>query len=368
MLGEVHGRAAPAADPARAPARPARPAHAPHAVAVGRRGARGASLFSPVVAWNLRHDLASFAFQTEGRVAHSSFRPVLVARFVGAAGGARDADPARARGRGASRGGAPPRGRRASACARSSPRRSSCVATVVSPFHWVKGNWLAPRLPDRVRRGRRARARRGAAGGGARASRARARRSSATSTCTSSRSARGAVPRARRGLRRLARARGARRGGARARSAPDAFVAGCNYKVSAELAYYLPGRPRTWSARDRGGSRAAVPLLVRPRGARRATRDRWCSTRARRAPVTGAPRRAGRSSRSTPLEVRRGAATVDDVPALALPVRRPAARARGRAALRGARARCGAPRGTPREAHTPHRSPSRGGHAPLMPR
>jgi hypothetical protein len=31
-------------------------------------------------------------------------------------------------------------------------------------------------------------------------------------------------------------------------------VAGCNYKVSAELAYYLPDRPRTFSAEIAGDS------------------------------------------------------------------------------------------------------------------
>ena len=38
----------------------------------------------------------------------------------------------------------------------------------------------------------------------------------------------------------------------RERLGGDAFVAGCNYKVSSELAYYLPGRPRTWSGEIAG--------------------------------------------------------------------------------------------------------------------
>ena len=40
-------------------------------------------LFSPVIAWNVQHGLAGFAFQTEGRVAHASFRPLRIARFLG---------------------------------------------------------------------------------------------------------------------------------------------------------------------------------------------------------------------------------------------------------------------------------------------
>ena len=48
-----------------------------------RRAALALLLFSPVIAWNVQHGLASFAFQTEGRVAHASFRPLRIARFLG---------------------------------------------------------------------------------------------------------------------------------------------------------------------------------------------------------------------------------------------------------------------------------------------
>jgi hypothetical protein len=43
-----------------------------------------------------------------------------------------------------------------------------------------------------------------------------------------------------------------------------AFVAGCNYKVSAELAYYLPGRPETRSVELMGDNGLQFGVDVRP--------------------------------------------------------------------------------------------------------
>lgn len=208
--------------------------------------ALGAALFSPVVVWNLARAGASFAFQTQERAAHSGFRPVLVGRYVGlqtalvtpillvllvegvAQAVRRWRDPAF----------------RVCACF-AAPLL--LIATVISPFHWVKGNWLAAAYPTAL---------------------------AAAAALALERTSRGwrvaqvsavvlaglgsiyshlvplfpAVPFPARdevssGWKELA----ARVEAERTALGPGAFVAGCNYKVSAELGYYLPGRPRTWS-------------------------------------------------------------------------------------------------------------------------
>jgi hypothetical protein len=99
-----------------------------------------------VVVWNVRHAMESFAFQTTGRTSTFSFRPVLVARYVGLQAGLvtpvvlgflveavvtairRREDPA------------------FRLCAIFSAPLL-LLATVISPFHWVKGNWLAAAYP-----------------------------------------------------------------------------------------------------------------------------------------------------------------------------------------------------------------------------
>jgi 4-amino-4-deoxy-L-arabinose transferase-like glycosyltransferase len=45
--------------------------------------AAGLALLAPIALWNLRHAGASLAFQTSGRASSASFRPILVARFLG---------------------------------------------------------------------------------------------------------------------------------------------------------------------------------------------------------------------------------------------------------------------------------------------
>jgi 4-amino-4-deoxy-L-arabinose transferase-like glycosyltransferase len=105
-----------------------------------------AAIFSPVVVWNVQHRFASFAFQTEGRVRHSGLRPVLVGRFLALQAGAvtpillvlaLDAVLVAWR-------------RRAEAAWRTVLLFSTpllVLAVAISPFHWVKMNWLAAAYP-----------------------------------------------------------------------------------------------------------------------------------------------------------------------------------------------------------------------------
>lgn len=212
--------------------------------------ALGLALFAPVVVWNLRHAGASFAFQTKGRVEHSSFRPVLVGRYLGLQAALVspiallllvDAVIAAVR-------------RRAEPAFRLCAIFSApllAVATVVSPFHWVKGNWLAPVWPTAL-----------AAAAALALERGGVRRVAAIAGVALAFLANvyvhlvplfPAVPFPARdegssGWRELA----ARVEAERARLPAGSFVAGCNYKVSSELAYYLPGRPRTWSSEVAG--------------------------------------------------------------------------------------------------------------------
>jgi 4-amino-4-deoxy-L-arabinose transferase-like glycosyltransferase len=207
-------------------------------------------LFLPVIVWNARHALASFAFQTGDRVASSSFRPVLVARYVGlqaalvtpvvlflaiegAIAAGRLRDDARFR-----------------LCAVFALPLLA-IATLVSPFHWVKGNWLAPVYPTAIaaaaalaleRRGWRWRL--GQAG---------------LALAVAGTVYMHLVPLvpvvpfpARDETSSGWRALAARVDAERGRVGGGAFVAGCNYKVSAELAFYLPDRPRTWSGEIAG--------------------------------------------------------------------------------------------------------------------
>jgi 4-amino-4-deoxy-L-arabinose transferase-like glycosyltransferase len=212
--------------------------------------ALAALMFAPVVAWNLRHHLASFAFQTEARIAHSSFRPVLVARFVGLQTAlvtpillvlAAEAVAQTIR-------------RRADAAFRLCAIFSApllVLAIVISPFHWVKGNWLAPAYPTAFA----AAAALAAAGDGwrRRAGFAGIALALLGSVYVHLVPVWPQVPFPARdegsaGWRALAE----RVDAERAALGPGAFVAGCNYKVSAALAYYLPGHPRTWSAEIAG--------------------------------------------------------------------------------------------------------------------
>jgi len=220
------------------------------------------ALFSPVVVWNLRHALESFAFQTTGRTSTFSFRPVLVARFLGLQAGLvtpivlgylveavvtsirRRADPA------------------FRICAIFSAPLI-LLAAAISPFHWVKGNWLAAAYPAAlaaaaalyVSRG--GLARRGALAGVGLAAFATAYVHLVPIVPALPFPARdeGSA-----GWRELA----ARAGRELAALPADAFVAGCNYKVAAELAYYLPGRPETRSVELMGENGLQFGVGARP--------------------------------------------------------------------------------------------------------
>jgi 4-amino-4-deoxy-L-arabinose transferase-like glycosyltransferase len=265
------------------------------------------ALFSPVIVWNLERAGASFAFQTQGRVAQSSFRPVLICRFLGLQALLVtpivlvllvEAVVTAIR-------------RRAEAAYRlcaifAAPLLG--LAAVVSPFHWVKGNWLAAAYPTAL------------AAGAALALERRGWRWKAgiaglalalvATIYVHLVPIAPALPFPARdqgsaGWRELA----ARVEAERLAIGEDAWVAGCNYKVSAELGYYLPGRPRTWSsevAGDHGlqyrywfdpaelvGREGLLVLDGRENGAC-ARREEICR------PLSPLP----------PLEVKRGASTV----------------------------------------------------------
>jgi hypothetical protein len=220
------------------------------------------ALFSPVVVWNLRHALASFAFQTTGRTSTFSLRPVLVARFVAlqaalvtpivlgylveaiVAAVRRRRDPA------------------FRLCAIFSAPLM-LLAAVISPFHWVKGNWLAAAYPTALAAAaalfvaRRGLARRVAVGGLALAAAGTVYSHLVPLVPALPFSARDDLST---GWRELA-ARAERELSA---MPAGAFVAGCNYKVSAELAYYLPGRPETRSVELMGENGLQFGVRARP--------------------------------------------------------------------------------------------------------
>lgn len=218
--------------------------------------------FSPVVVWNLRHALESFAFQTTGRASAFSLRPVLVARYVGlqialvtpvVLGFLVEAVVTAIR-------------RRADARFRLCAIFSApllLVATAISPFHWVKGNWLAAAYPTAL-----------AAAAALYVSRAGLPRRLASWGFVLA--AAGAVyvhlvPVAP-AIPFPARDEGssgwhdlADRAGSELAALPaGALVVGCNYKVSAELAYYLPGRPETRSVELMGENGLQFGVDVRP--------------------------------------------------------------------------------------------------------
>jgi hypothetical protein len=243
------------------------------------------ALFSPVVVWNIRHGLASFAFQTSGRVQHSGLRPVLVGRFLALQAGAItplllllaiEAVVVALR-------------RRAERSWRvvllfSAPLIALAVA--VSPFHWVKMNWLAPAYPTAF------------AGAAALVVEGNGWRRRLVPWAVALGilgtvyvhlvSVLPWVPFPARdelssGWRELA----ARVDRERASIPGGAEVIGCNYKVAAELSFYLPDRPETqmdgvfggeglqydlWLDWSRLGGREAI--LVNDQ------RDRGCARRA----------------------------------------------------------------------------------------
>jgi hypothetical protein len=124
------------------------------------------------------------------------------------------------------------------------------LAAVLSPFVWVKGNWLAAAYPAALlaaaaltleRRGRLA----GIAAGGV--ALALAGSVYAHLVPLSPRVPFPARDEVSSGWRALAERVQTERD-----RVPEGFVAGCNYKVSAELAYYLPDKARTLSGEIAG--------------------------------------------------------------------------------------------------------------------
>lgn len=224
--------------------------------------ALGLALFAPVLLWNARHAGASLAFQTTGRAATAAFRPILVARYLGLqaalvtplallglVGAAIASFRLRAR--------LPYR-----ICAVFSLPLLG-VATLISPFVWVKGNWVAAAYASALLAGAALALERGgrtfrlavAAVGLGLAGTAYAHLVPLTS----------AVPFPARdevsaGWRALAE----RVNVERERTPEDEFIAGCNYKVSAELAYYLPGQPRTLSGEIAGDHGLQYRYWFRP--------------------------------------------------------------------------------------------------------
>lgn len=224
--------------------------------------ALGLLLFTPVLAWNLRHAGASLAFQTSGRAATAAFRPVLVARYLGLQTALVTpvvlvllVEAAITSFR-----------RRATLAFRLCALFSLpllALATLASPFIWVRGNWLAAVYPSAllaaaalaVERG--GRAARVAAGGVALAF--------AGTLYAHLVPLFPAVPfpaqdEVSTGWRELARRVQAERD----RAARAQFVAGCSYKVSAELAFYLPDRVRTLSAEIAGDHGLQYRYWFRP--------------------------------------------------------------------------------------------------------
>ena len=221
------------------------------------------ALFSPVLLWNWRHAGASFAFQTVERAHGSSFRPVLVARYVGLQAALLspvvlallvEAVVTSIR-------------RRALPAFRLCAVFSApllVVATAVSPFHWVKGNWPAAAWPTALAAAAALLVERGA--------RARRLAAAGVSLALAGTVYLHLVPLAP-WLPFPAREEGsagwkelAERVELELARIPDrsAFVAGCNYKVAAELGYYLPGRPHTFSREIVGENGLEFGVLFDP--------------------------------------------------------------------------------------------------------
>lgn len=209
----------------------------------------GASLavatFSPVLLWNADRDWVSLLFQSSGRTSTFGFRPILVGRFVGLQ--ALLVSPllwlsCLAAAFVAARRWREPSWRLAALF--SVPLLT--LMFLVSPFHWVKGNWGAPAYPAALLAG--------AALALERWDRLRGW-TWATGLVAGTASLYlhlvplvPALPFPARdesttGWRQLA----ARVEAERVRMGGDPLVVGCSYKPAAELSFHLPGQPETQS-------------------------------------------------------------------------------------------------------------------------
>jgi 4-amino-4-deoxy-L-arabinose transferase-like glycosyltransferase len=202
-------------------------------------------VFSPVIAWNAARHLESFAFQTTGRAETLRLRPQLFGRYVGlqvlamspvALLLAVEAVVAAWRRRGDARWRV--------VLVFSAPLL--VLATVISPVHWIKMNWLAPVWPTALM---------GAAALAADAGPGVRRRVVVVGAALAlgmtvllhlwpmvSWLPLPAKDETSAGWRELA----ARVEAERAALPPTSPVVGCNYKVASELAFYLPDRPETF--------------------------------------------------------------------------------------------------------------------------
>ena len=205
-----------------------------------------AAVFLPVLVWNARHGWISFGFQFGLRAAEASpFSPRRFGSFLGLQALAHT--PLLFAGLWAAAAVAALRWREA-------PYRLCALFALpgfllflaLSPYTWVKGNWPAPAYPAALL---------AAAGllqdpspGRRRYARAALVVAGVGTLYLHLALAFPAVPFPARqdvtsGWRELA----ARVVAEQARLPSPSFVAGCTYKPASELAYYLPGRPETWS-------------------------------------------------------------------------------------------------------------------------
>jgi 4-amino-4-deoxy-L-arabinose transferase-like glycosyltransferase len=266
--------------------------------------ALAAAVFSPVVAWNAAHGWKSFGFQFAQRGAEMRrFQWVLTGRFLGLQ--ALAVSPLLFLVLLASVVAAVRRWREPAMriCALfSAPLLLLLLA--VSPLHWVKMNWAAPAYPAALLAAVALQVERPA-------------RWRALTLATVAVAALGtlyltlfplvpALPFPARDATTAGWKELAARVESEIREAPDTPVVGCFYRTASTLAFYLPGRPRTWSSNVFGEPGLAYddwgdPAALAGREVLLVLDDRdagWCRTRAERCrPLTPLE----------PLEVRRGA-------------------------------------------------------------
>jgi len=262
--------------------------------------------FAPVFVWNAQHGWASFAFQFKERGAAMRLEPVLVGRFFGLQ--ALVVSPVLylvllSAVAGAVRGWREPAMR---ICAVFSAPLL-LLLTVVSPFHWVKMNWAVPAYPSAL------------LAAAAFYARAPVRwRSLLVATVSVAALATAylvlmplipAVPFPARDATTAGWKELAARVSAEQAETPGMPVVGCFYRIPSVLAYYLPGRPETFSSNVFGEPALAYDYWNDPAGlvgqeVLVIVDDRdpeWCRRRDELCrPLTPLP----------PLEVHRGRGTV----------------------------------------------------------
>ncbi|HET7755495.1 MAG TPA: glycosyltransferase family 39 protein [Anaeromyxobacteraceae bacterium] len=246
------------------------------------------AMFAPVIAWNARHDWVSFSFQVVGRVAGlgpPSLDPLM--RFLGLEallvtpilGGVVWVAAVAAAKR-------PDFAMRLCAAFALPPL---ALFLALSPFTWVRGNWAAPGYAVAI-----------VAAAGFLFEDLRSRRGLAlVATATAALGSaylHAAVlipdlPFPAKQVTTLGWKELAQRVDAERRKVrPRPFVLGCGFKVASALAYYLPGRPETWSSNAMGEEGLQYGLWFRPDEIAgregilvtdRRERGAWCRDRAK---------------------------------------------------------------------------------------